>query len=45
MGEPAIYVIFSAVITIPMIGWFPHLLDALFALFRLSSSMIGTPWP
>ncbi len=45
MNGPATYVLFAALIAVPAIGYIPELIEALFALFRMSSSMTGTPWP
>ncbi len=45
MNTPAIYALFMATIGVPMIAGYWHMRDALFGLFRLSSSMIGSPWP
>jgi hypothetical protein len=45
MNSVAGYVLFLAVVGVPLIALYPDLREALFALFRLSSSMIGTAWP
>lgn len=45
MNEPATYVLFCGLITVPAIEYVPRLIEALFSLFRMSSAMVGTPWP
>ncbi len=45
MNSPAVYVAVATTFSVPLISWFSPLRDSIFALFRLSSSMIGTPWP
>lgn len=45
MTEIATYVLGAVAVAIPAIAFIPELQEALFALFRMSSAMIGTPWP
>ncbi|MBV5266592.1 hypothetical protein [Pinisolibacter aquiterrae] len=45
MTEISTYTMMCALISVPAIAVVPEMREALFALFRLSSAMIGTPWP
>ncbi len=45
MNDVATYVLVSALITVPAIGFVPEVREALFALYRMSTATIGTPWP
>lgn len=45
MPDSVSYILISAVVTVPAIAFLPDLLNALYTLVKMSSSLIGTPWP
>ena len=39
------YTVITALIVVPVLAWYPDIVDVTFTVFRMTSGLVGLPWP
>lgn len=39
------YTVITALIVVPVLMWYPDVVSATFTVFRMTSGLVGLPWP